>query len=425
MTILRRLQNLENPIRIVVVGAGAMGRGLVYQAQRTPGLRCVGVCDIEIHRATRAASEAGLRFRIATNAAEIKAAIENGETAVCEDGELLARVELADVFIETTSSIIPGARFCLAALDTQKHLVLMNAEIDLAFGPFLRQRAQEQGVVYTSCDGDQHGVLARLIDSMRLWGFELVLAGNVKGFLDRYVNPTTIVPEADKRNLDYRMCTAFTDGTKLNIEMALLANGLGLRTDVPGMHGPRAAHVHESGSLFDLQALRRGGPVVDYVLGAQPDGGVFAIGYCDHPYQQSMLRYYKMGEGPFYLFYRPYHLCHVEAMECVAAATLDSESLLEPLHGLRTNVVAYAKRDLRAGEELDGIGGYTCYGLIENKADDPANPGLPVCLADGVPLLRDVACDERIPLAAVRTDPKRLDFDLFARALAASAKEYR
>lgn len=423
MTILRRLKNHQSPIRVVVIGAGAMGRGLVYQAQRTPGIRCVGVCDIALQSATRAASEAGLPFRIATNAAEIQAAIENGETAVCEDGDLLARTELADVFIEATSSIIPGARMCLSALETGKHLVLMNAEIDLAFGPFLRQIAQEQGVVYTSCDGDQHGVLARLIDDMKLWGFELVLAGNVKGFLDRYSNPTKIVPEANKRNLDYRMCTAFTDGTKLNIEMALLANGLGLRTDVPGMHGPRAAHVHESGRLFDLHALRRGGPVVDYVLGAQPDGGVFAIGYCDHPYQQSMLRYYKMGDGPFYLFYRPYHLCHVEAMECVTAAALDGESLLEPWHGHRTNVIAYAKRDLRAGEMLDGIGGYTCYGLIENTADDMANPGLPICLADGVPLLRDVARDERVPLAAVRMDPNLLDFDLFARALLVYAED--
>ena len=127
------------------------------------------------------------------------------------------------------------------------------------------------------------------------------------------------------------MCTAYTDGTKLCIEMALLANALGLATPVPGMHGPRAAHVREVFDLLDVDGLwRRHGPFVDYVLGAQPDGGVFAIGRCEHPYQRDMMAYYKMGKGPLYLFYRPYHLCHVEAMKCVAEAALDGRSLLEP-----------------------------------------------------------------------------------------------
>ena len=283
-----------------------------------------------------------------------------------------------DVFIEASSSIIAGAQFCLTALEHHKHLVMMNAEIDLIFGPYLAQQAHWQEVVYTSCDGDQHGVIKRLVDDLQLWGFNLVMAGNMKGFLDRYSNPTKIIPEADKRNLDYKMATAYTDGTKLCVEMALTANALGLHAERPGMAGPRVRHVKEVFEHFDFATLyAQNGGVVDYVLGAQPDGGVFAIGYCDHPYQQSMLKYYKMGSGPFYLFYRPYHLCHVEAMECVVEAALDHVSLLEPVYGLRTNVYAYAKKPLPAGEALDGIGGYCCYGLIENAIRQRPRRGCP------------------------------------------------
>jgi predicted homoserine dehydrogenase-like protein len=138
------------------------------------------------------------------------------------------------------------------------------------------------------------------------------MAGNIKGFLDRYSNPTAIVPEADKRGLGYRMATAYTDGTKLNVEMALLANGLGLSASRPGMTGPPARHVQDALRLFDLAATHeRGEAVVDYVLGAQPGGGVFVVGFCDDPYQRRMMEYYKMGPGPFFLFSRPYHLCHV------------------------------------------------------------------------------------------------------------------
>ena len=136
-----------------------------------------------------------------------------------------------------------AGEFAIYALAERKHLVLMNAEIDLIYGPYLLELAQRRGVTYTSCDGDQHGVIKRLVDDLRLWGFQLVMAGNIKGFLDRYSNPKKIVPEADKRNLDYKMATAFTDGTKLNIEMALVANALGLRVHKPGMHGPDAGNV--------------------------------------------------------------------------------------------------------------------------------------------------------------------------------------
>ena len=418
---LNRLLSLDTPIRVVITGMGAMGKGLLYQSHTTPGIECVAVADLDVDKAMAAVKDLSLVPRAADSSAEIHEAVRRGEVAVCEDGMSLSKMDGADVLIESTSAIAAAGQFALQALEHGKHLILMNAEIDLIFGPYLMQRAHELDLTYASCDGDQHGVIKRMIDEMELWGFEPVMGGNVKGFLDRYSNPTKIIPEADRRNLDYRMCTAYTDGTKLNIEMALLANSMGMKTDKPGMHGPQAEYVCDSFELFDFASMWDGHtPVVDYLLGAQPDGGVFAIGHCDHPYQRSLMKYYKMGEGPFYLFYRPYHLCHVEAMRCVAEAVLDGESLLEPTSGFRTNVFAYAKDDWKAGTKLDGLGGHCCYGLIENCPDQAAANGLPICLAEGICLKRDVRRDRPILMSDVEYDPQRDDFAMHQKALVAA-----
>ncbi|MBI5832248.1 MAG: homoserine dehydrogenase [Armatimonadetes bacterium] len=416
--VLDELRDLTDPIRIAVVGAGAMGLGLVRQIALTPGLTCVGVADLRLDRAEAAALATGRPYQVCDSAAQVHGAIGAGRMVVCADGRLLAAAAGVEVLLEASSAVLNAAETALTAVRHGQHLVLMNAEIDAAFGPVLAAEAAAHGVVMTGCDGDQHGVLKRLWDEVVLWGFEPVMAGNQKGFLDRYANPTTIVPEADKRRLDYRMCTAYTDGSKLNIEMSLLANGLGLTIAQPGMLGPRAAHVHEAFDRFDLAALRgTHGAVADYLLGAEPGGGVFVIGYCDDPYQADMLAYYKLGDGPFYLFYRPYHLCHLEVAGCVLLAARHGRALLAPRHGLRTQVIAYAKRPLRAGERLDGLGGYTCYGQIELTAA-AKTPGLPIILADDVVLARDIAQDERLAWTDADMPDDRLDVRLHRASLA-------
>jgi predicted homoserine dehydrogenase-like protein len=383
-------------------------------------MECVAIADLLPDKAIRCAETMGVPYQVARTEEEVESAIRQGYVAVCEDSALAAACPGVDVLVETSSAIGDAGRYAVAAAEAGKHVVMMNAEADLTFGPYLMQLAHRHGGVYTSCGGDQHGVIRKLIDEIQLWGFDLVMAGNIKGFLDRYSNPTKIVPEADIRKLDYRMATAYTDGTKLSVEMALLANAFGLRTAVPGMYGPRAADVREALTLFDLDSMEaRSAPCVDYILGANPGGGVFVIGYGDHPYQRDMLKYYKMGAGPYYLFYRPYHLCHIEAMECIVDAAVDGRSLLEPLAGFRTNVFAYAKRDLRAGERLEGIGGYTCYGMIDNYGD--AHDGLPIALAEGLVLQRDVARDGAIGMGDVGGMDGRADFELYEQARQAAS----
>lgn len=404
-------------IKIGIIGIGAMGKGLLYQSHITPGVRCVAVCDTAVQRCRDALKNLQMPYTVAAGQNAMEDAIGRGEVAVCEEGLWVAQCEAVDVVIEASSAIGPAVVFALAALAHGKHLVLMNSEIDLMFGPLLAEAARKRGLVCTSCDGDQYGALKHLIDDLTQWGLDLVMAGNIKGFLDRTANPTTIIPEADIRNLDYRMCTSYTDGTKLNIEMAIIANACGLVTKKTGMHGPRAAHVQEVFRCFDLQALWADRlPFVDYILGAEPGGGVFVIGHCDHPYQRSMLSYYKMGPGPFYLFYRPYHLCHLEAMATVIKAVRQREPLLVPEYGFQTNVYAYAKRDLARGETLDGIGGYCCYGMIENTDGNHELQGLPIGLAHAVTLKRRIPKDQKILMADVAYDTARRDFTLFHQA---------
>ena len=412
--------NAQKPrgIKIGIIGMGCMGKGLLYQSHITPGIKCVAACDIDIRRCINALTSLKLPYQVVSSSNEMDNAVARSVVAVCDSGELVAQSKMIDAVVEASSSIGSAVEHAVAALNHHKHLILMNAEIDLTFGPILSTIARQNGVICTSCDGDQYGVLKHLIDDIQLWGFDLVMAGNIKGFLDRYANPTTIIPEADKRNLDYRMCASFTDGSKLNIEMAIIANAYNLTTATPGMYGPKAAHVTDVFHCYDFDLLWQSRkPFVDYIVGAEPGGGVFIVGYCDNPYQREMLAYYKMGNGPYYLFYRPYHLCHIEAMDAIIKAVTEGRSFLSPSYGIKTNVYAYAKRDLNPGDRLDGLGGYACYGKIENLVDNTVDPGIPICLADNIVLNRAILKDQRIMMSDVTYDPGRIDFRLYADAV--------
>ncbi len=419
-TLLERLNARPTDIRVAVVGIGSIGRCLVHQAQLTPRMRPVAIADLHVDKAVQCARQLGLPFEIVDSPQGLDAAIERGVLAITDDGLLVAASGRVDVFFEATNALLPAAGHARTALRHGQHVVMMNFEADLMFGPVLVAEARTQGRVYTASDGDQPTVIKRLVDDIRLWGFELVVAGNIKGYHDAYVNPTTIAPEADKRGLDHKMCSSYTDGTKLCVEMAVVANALGLGTTKPGMHGHRMRHVLQIFDHLDIGALWRAhGPFVDYVVGAEPKGGVFVIGHTESELQRHTLAWYPpdLGPGPFYLFYRPYHLGAIEAMNCVVEAVLDGSARLQP-RSMRTNVYAYAKKDLRAGDRVDGMGGYAAFGLIENLADQQRAPGLPICLADDLVLRRDVKQDERIQLDDVDWQPAAPAFELYRQAIA-------
>jgi predicted homoserine dehydrogenase-like protein len=413
----QRLMSLDKDIRVAVVGTGSMGKGLVYQLHITPGMKPVAIADIHIKRAIDCARWLKLEYDIVDTVADLNFAIQRGRLAVTDNAELLASSNLVHVLIESSNSVLQGAVHAMKAISNHQHVVMMNFEADLMYGPLLLRAAQEEGVVYTCADGDKPTVIKKLVDEIKLCGFDLVMAGNIKNFQDRYTNPDKISFEADMRNLDHTMCSYFADGTKVNVEMAVLANAINARTSMPGMCGHRASSINDIFKLYNFDKLWDGKhPLVDYMLGAEPRGGVFVIGHTEDKFHQATLGWFppEIGRGPYYLFYRPYYLGHIEAMQCVAEAYLENTARLQPAYGMQTNVFAYAKHDLKKGDTLDGKGGFQCYGMIQNMEEQTAeNPGLPILISDNLQVKRDIAKDERIGLNDVAYDPADKAFVLY------------
>jgi predicted homoserine dehydrogenase-like protein len=356
-----KLRELENrPIQVGLVGLGAMGLGIAYQIGKTPGMRLSFVADLNEAAAQKGAEIYGKPTRVVTDAL----------------GALRDEKIPCDVLVEATNSIVAAYDYCQAAIERKAHCVLMNAEVDAILGYLLRDAAARQGVVVTSDAGDQHGVLSRMMEEIEMWGFEITQAGNMKGFLERHRDLEGTVEVAKKLGLSPVQCLAYTDGSKLNIEMSVIANEYGLIPTVPGMEGPRADKVEDVVNLFDFDSYGGKGRV-DYVLGAkQHGGGVYVVGRWDDGFQQGYLNYYKVtNKHPYYLFLRPYHLCHLETPRAVALAALYGKAVCTMKMGRVTDCFAYAKRDLKPGDRVEhAIGSDEVYGLImEAKPADAAN----------------------------------------------------
>jgi predicted homoserine dehydrogenase-like protein len=312
---------------------------------------------------------------------------------VTDDAFLLCAAPSVDIVLEVTGAVEFGARFVLEATRHRKHVVTMNAELQGTVGPILKTFADEAGVILTDSDGDQPGVIMNLYRFVKALGCRPVLAGNIKGLHDRYRNPRTQEEFARRNRLAPHMAASFADGTKVSFEMAIVANATGLRVATRGMFGPDCADVQEAARLFPLERLLDGG-IVDYIVGAKPSPGVFVLGYHDDPVQQQYFKLYKMGDGPLYTFYTPYHLCHFEVPLTVARAALLGDAAVAPIGPPVVDVVAAAKTDLTRGATIDGIGHFMTYGLCENADVVAAERLLPMGVAEGCVLTRDVPKDQ-------------------------------
>jgi predicted homoserine dehydrogenase-like protein len=402
-----------NPIRVGMVGAGFMGHGIALQfLTATRGMRLVAIANRTVERAADAYAQAGASdVTEVEDAGALDRAIAAGTFAVTADPGVLAAANQVDAVIEVTGTIEYAAHAVTAAIEGGKHVVLMNAELDGTVGPALKRRADSAGVVYTVSDGDQPGVQMNLYRFVLGIGLRPVLCGNVKGLHDPYRNPTTQEGFARQWGQNPQMVTSFADGTKISFEQAVVANATGMRIARRGMYGPTVepgTHVRDAAGLFPSDELLAGPGLVDYVVGADPAPGVFVLAAHDHPRQQHYLKLYKLGEGPLYCFYTPYHLCHFEVPTTVARAVLFGDAALAPRDGLEVEVVAAAKTDLRAGDTLDGLGGYMTYGLAENAPPARAERLLPIGLAEGAKLMRDVPKDAVLTLADVALPAGRL-----------------
>jgi predicted homoserine dehydrogenase-like protein len=401
------------PIRIGLIGAGFMARGVALQiALSVPGMRVAAIANRHLDGALRAYAEAGqTEAQHVDTVAQLERAIARGQCAVTENALLLCQAQGLDAIVEATGTIEHAAAVALEAMAHGKHVVLMNAEVDGTLGPILKTYAERAGVTLTNADGDQPGVMMNLWRFVRGLGVTPVLCGNIKGLHDPYRNPSTQAAFARQWGQNPHMVSSFADGTKISFENAIVANGTGMRVARRGMHGPTVAPgtpIQDVGALYPLEDLLQGPGIVDYVVGAMPGPGVYVLGTHDHPRQQHYLKLYKMGEGPLYCFYTPYHLCHFEVPNTVARAVLFGDAALTPLDGPRVEVVATAKRDLKAGEVIDGLGGYMSYGLAENAPTARQENLLPMGLAEGCALRRDIPRDQTLRFGDVILPPGRL-----------------
>ncbi|HWO41826.1 MAG TPA: Gfo/Idh/MocA family oxidoreductase [Candidatus Eisenbacteria bacterium] len=410
---LRKREAEGNPIRVGMVGAGFMGRGIALQIfTAVTGMKLVAISNRHVDGAKRAFLEAGVpEARVVENRAELERAVKHGQQAVTEDPFLLCEAEGIDAIIEVTGTVELGAQVVLRALQHSKHVILMNAELDGTVGPILKRYADKAGVVLTNCDGDQPGVIMNLYRFVKGIGVRPVLCGNIKGLHDPYRNPTTQEGFARQWKQKPHMVTSFADGTKISFEQAIVANATGMGVAKRGMYGPTVATgspIQDAVHWYPLEEISAGPGIVDYVVGAVPSPGVFVIGRHDDPVQRHYLNLYKLGPGPFYCFYTPYHLCHFEVPNTVARAVLFHDAAITPLGAPLVEVVAAAKIDLSAGERLDGMGYYMTYGLCENSDVARRERLLPIGVAEGCLLKRDIPKDRVLKYDDVELPEGRL-----------------
>jgi predicted homoserine dehydrogenase-like protein len=408
---LKAREEQGKPIRVGIIGAGFMAQGLANQiVHSVPGMRLGAIYSRKPARGLGIFDYAGCTGTVVANdQASFDAALRAGKPVVTEDAFLLARSEHLDVLVDVTGSVEFGANVFMEAFQHGKDVVLMNAELDATIGPIMQVYAKKHGVIMSACDGDEPGVQMNLHRWVSGLGLTPRVVGNIKGLQDPYRNPTTQKGFAEKWGQNPAMVTSFADGSKISFEQAIVANATGFVVQSRGMSRglEYKDDVMKIGKLYDIDEVRRLGGIVDYVVGT-PLTKVYVLAEHPDPKQQHYLSLYKMGDGPLYPFFIPYHLVHFETPMSIARVALFRDSLAPPLGGPVVEVCAVAKTNLSAGNLLDDYGMYMTYGEAVNAAEMSSNRYLPEGLVEGCKLKVDVAKDTVIRYDDVELPPNRL-----------------
>ena len=416
------------PIRVGIIGTGKFGGGLVTQISRMKGMVVSAIADIKPENAEYAYASAygdDVTVSRVDSAQALEQAIHVGQFAVVEDGLLVARAAGLDVVVEATGLTEVGAQMASATLEAGNHLVMVNVETDVTVGAMLRRKADSAGVVYSLVDGDQPGVTMNIVEWAWSLGFEIVAAGRgTELFASDPAGTPDNVPERygfdpqtlERRRINLKMYNSFRDGTKAQVEATAIANMAGLVPDIRGMHEPSCnlADIPKHCSLVSEGGLLSRHGVIELANSVAEDGvtmlddplrmGVFVVIRTEHPFiMEDLTNYhcYPGGDGKNFLLYRPYHLVAVEAPITIARAALYGLPTGAPRNVPSADVVTVAKRDLKAGERLDGGGGYTVIGQSEKATVARDERLLLLGLSDGAVLKRDVALGEAIGYDAV------------------------
>ncbi|WP_199616602.1 NAD(P)H-dependent oxidoreductase [Paenibacillus alkalitolerans] len=381
---LKELQKSGQYIRVGLIGAGQMGRGMISQIESMQGMRVAAAADIRIENARNAYLHAGVKESdiVQTDSVEpAERAIRQNKVVVTDNMDVVLNCAEVDVVVDATGVPNIGAEIAYKSILQKKHIVMLNVETDVTVGLLLSQTAKASGVVYTGSAGDEPGAVMELYHFAEALGFEAVAVGKGKNNpLNVEANPDTAREGALKVGANPKMIASFQDGTKTMIEMTAVANATGFVPDVAGMHGPTAT-VAELPGLYRLKS--EGGilnrkKIVDYVNGVAP--GVFIVVTSDKQEVHDAMRYLKMGDGPNYVLFRPYHLTSLETPISIAKAYFYKEETIVGWHGHVAETVAVAKKDLNPGDRLDGLGGFTVYGTIMEAGAAESMSALPVGL---------------------------------------------
>lgn len=396
----------NRPIQVAVIGAGEMAKGIINQLTRyTPGVRVAVTYNRTLSSAQDAYRIAGIEdHRIVETVAELDAAMHKGIPAITQNLDLLFETGPLDVLIETTGALEFAARAVLKAIESGKHVLSFNTELDATIGPLIAHRARQAGLKYSVAEGDQPGCTLNLYREVTMRGFTPLVCINIKGMLDQHRTPETQAGFAKSWGMNPYMATNFADGTKVNLEQAAIANCVGLRVNKRGMNHFDAPgqHVDTLTRLYDLEDLQANGGIVDYIVGALPSPGVCIYATCGDPFSAKYLKYGKLGDGPLYSFYIPYHLLFFEIGSSVARLVDFDDVIIASPAGPHVEVVTIAKTALKAGDRLDGLGGFKAYGECENTPTVIAEDLLPIGLAEGAMLQRDIDQDAPVRMADVR-----------------------
>ena len=416
-TALRESERTGRPVRVGVFGAGSMARGFVNQVTNAmPGMVVAAISNRTVGRAVDAYRYAGAPAPVVVDdLVALDAAVAASRPVVTDNPVLLAQCEQIDCLIDITGAMEFGAAIALEAIANGKHMVLMNAAIDATIGPILHDRARAAGVIFTCVDGDRAGAQMNLYRSVQSLGMVPRVLGAVKGLHDEYRTPTTEAGSAERWNQTVTVATSSADGSSVNFEQCIVANATGFTVAQRGMlRYDHRGHVDELTTRYDLDMLRGVGGIVEFVVGAKPAGGVFCLAEQPDARQLQYLERYTMGTGPLYSFFHPYHLCHLEAPLTVARVVLFGDACGQPLAGPTVEVIAVAKRDLRAGETLDSYGQYTTYGQSEKAAVVQRERLIPEGLVAGCRLVRDVPRDTTLRWDDVVAPSDQLAHRLYA-----------
>lgn len=402
------------PITIGLAGAGQMGTDIVVQVALMEGMRIGAIAELDAELALDAALLAGHErgdIALTSSAGAIDVAIESNKIAITGDLQALAAAGRIDVMIDATGNPNIGTQFALEAMRNGKHIVMLNVEADITIGRMLKAEAAKAGVVYTGAAGDEPACVMEVIGFARSLGFEVVAAGKGKNNpLKIDAMPADYQAEAALRNMNARMLVEFVDGSKTAIEMVAIANATGLVPDVPGMHGPTATRDELAAVLCpkeDGGILNKKG-VVDYSIGKGVAPGVFCIIETKHPRILERMIDLKVGTGPYFNIFRPYHLTSLEVPLSAARAVLLQKADMEPLDRPVADAVAIAKSDLVPDQKLGKIGEADYRGSAMTWEDARDAKALPIGLAEGARVLQSIKPGEALTYENCRPDSSML-----------------